>query len=100
MRDIQHHQCPRGARGSQTWLDIENFEMGCNKCNQIWLLEDTIFYCSCGNVQKTEYTDSVVILEEGDQIIASDGDIFYVLTHSGTVVVGYRNYDDFGYEEA
>jgi hypothetical protein len=96
--DVKHRDCPRG--GGLTWIDIENFEMGCNACNQTWPLEDNVFYCSCGNVQRTEYTDSLITLEEGDEIIASDGDLVYVLTRSGTVVVGsYRSFYGFSYEE-
>jgi hypothetical protein len=95
--DIGHRHCPRGRKGSQTWIDIANFEMGCNKCNQIWPLEDNIFYCSCGHVQKTVYQDTIVALEEGDEIIATDGDLVYVLSRSGVVVVGYRDYPDIGF---
>lgn len=95
--DIKHRNCPRGSSGSLTWLDIDNFQMGCNKCNQTWPLEDNIFYCSCGHVQKTEYTDSAIVLEADDQVIASDGDTVYVLRSSTGVVVVGRSYSDYGY---
>jgi len=95
--DIKHCHCPRGEKGSLTWVDIENLEMGCNKCNRTWTLESNKLHCSCGNVQRTQYVDTVVALEEGDQVIATDGDMIYVLTRSGVVVVGYRSFPDIGY---
>lgn len=95
--NIQHRDCPYSPSESRLWINIRNLEMGCSRCNQTWALEDNIFYCSCGNIQQTEYTDSLVVLEEGDEIIASDDDLVYVLTRSGTVVVGYRSFDDFSY---
>jgi hypothetical protein len=61
------------------------------------VLENTTFHCSHGHVQKVQYTDSVVVLEEGDQIIATDGNMVYVLTRSGMVVMGYRSFIDVGY---
>jgi hypothetical protein len=98
QREIQHRGCPKGAVSSLTWVDIRNLEMGCNKCDQLWPLEENWLYCSCGHVQRTQYTDAIEIVDEEDQIIARDGDLVYVLTRSGTIVVGYRSYDDISYE--
>ncbi len=96
--NIRHLNCPRGERNSLTWIDFENFEMGCNKCNKIWPLEDNELHCSCGHVQKMEYTDSEIVLEVGDEIIETDGDIVYVLQRSGEVVVGrQREYTNIDY---
>lgn len=92
-----HKNCPRGAKGSLIWLDIANFEEGCNKCNEVWPLENSVLYCSCGNVQHTQYVDTTIAMQAGDQIIATDGDLVYVLTRTGTVVVGSRRYLDVGY---
>jgi len=94
--DVGHRNCPKGS-GSITWIDIEEFKMGCGKCNSTWALGTNVFYCGCGNVQETEYQDLAVVIEAGDQIIASDGDVIYVLRRSGTVVVGRRSYSDFSY---
>ncbi len=91
---ISHQECPKGSRGSVTFLDIENFKLGCNKCNQVWPLETNVFTCSCGHVQYTEYVDSEVVLEFGDEVIEVDGDIVYVLRESGEVVVCEREYLD------
>lgn len=94
---VAHRDCPQGSQGSVVWLDLEQMEMGCDKCHHIWPLEDNTFYCSCGHVQKTEYRDSVLHLESGDQVLATDGEFVYVLTRSGTVVVGQRDYLDHSY---
>ena len=75
-------------------MDIENFEMGCNKCNQVWRLESNTFYCSCGHVQRTEYADSSVVVEVGDEVIATDGEVVYLLRRTGEIVVGQREYFD------
>jgi len=97
--NINHLNCPKGERQSLLWIDIENFEMGCSKCNEIWPLEDNEFHCSCGHVQETEYTESEIVLEFGDEIIGTDGDIVYVLQRSGEVVVGrQREFDGVDYE--
>lgn len=92
---VAHKYCPRGQHGSLTFIDTESFQMGCNKCNKVWPLEDNTFYCPYGHAQKTHYRDSVLELESGDEIIADYGDIIYVLRRSGVVTVGYRHYDDF-----
>ena len=95
MSPIAHNNCPRGRRGSVTWLDLENFNMGCDKCNQVWPLESNVFTCSCGHIQYTEYVDTEVALEYGDEVIAVDGDIVYVLRETGELVVAEREYVDF-----
>jgi hypothetical protein len=95
--NIQHRNCPMGSLGSITWIDIDSFQMGCNKCNSVWPLEGTTFYCSCGNIQRTEYADSAIVFESGDQVLLDDGYAVYVLKRSGTVVVGQRLYYDQGY---
>lgn len=93
---IEHRRCPRGSKGSVIFLDIDNFEVGCNKCGKVWPLETGRFHCSCGNVQYTEYIDSEILLEVGDEIIEEDGDLVYILRESGEVVVCEREYLDVG----
>ena len=95
--DIPHWNCPRGEKKSLLWVDIANAEMGCNRCNRVWAIEDTLYHCSCGNAQRIQYVDTVISLKEGDQVIATDGDLVYVLTRLGVVVVGYRKYLGVGY---
>jgi hypothetical protein len=97
--NVSHGPCSRGAVGSRIFVDIEHFELGCNKCGKTWLLENNVTRCTCGHVQETEFADSAVVIEAGDQIIASDGDMVYVLRRSGTVVVGRRSYLDVSYED-
>ena len=97
QHDLQHRSCPKGAQGSVVFIDLDDFKLGCNKCNDTWALEDNTHYCNRGHVQETVYQDSAVALQQGDQIIASDGDWVYVLTRSGTVVVGRRSYPGSGY---
>jgi len=95
--DIQHRSCPRGSQGSLIWVDIENYREACNKCNESWPLENSVLHCSCGNVQTTEYVDSIDVVQAGERVIATDGNIAYVLTRSGTVVVGKRSFPGSGY---
>lgn len=93
-----HTKCPRGQRNSLLFVDIANFEMGCNKCNSTWSLEDTEIHCGkCGSVTKTQYSESTITVRKGDQIIATDGDLVYILTRTGEVVVGYRRYLNIAY---
>ncbi len=95
--DLPHLECSRGKRGSLIFVDVANSQMGCDKCGETWTIENTEFHCRCGNVQRTQYVDTVLSLEAGDQIIATDGELVYVLTRTGTVVVGYREYLGIGY---
>jgi hypothetical protein len=95
--DFEHENCPYGSRGSLVWIDIDNFRKACSKCNQTWALENTIMYCSRGHMQRTEYVDSVVTVEAGEQVIATDGNLVYVLTRTGTVVVSRRSFPGTGY---
>lgn len=98
--DLEHLSCSAGQSGSICWLDLESFNLGCNKCNTTWTLEDNTFNCTvCGNAQKTVYTDSVFALQRGDQVIASDGETVYVLTRTGTVVMGRRSFGLDGVED-
>lgn len=100
LTDIQHRDCPKGTTGSLVWLDIENFENSCNKCNKTWPTEDGITWCGrCGHKQKTVYEDSAMVLEVRDEIIATDGDELYILRESGEVVVTQRQYYDLDWDE-
>lgn len=90
--DIEHRGCNGGV-----WLDIVNGKMGCDKCKQVWQPEENTFYCTCGHIQKTYYTDSAYLYEATGQVIASEGNMVYVLTQSGAVVVGCRNYHNIAY---
>lgn len=88
----RHQNCPVDEMGSLLWLDLKTFAVGCNKCNHTWALKDDTLCCSCGHVQKTPYRDATVVLEVGDQMIRSVGDLVYVLRRSGRVAVGRRHY--------
>ena len=79
------------------FLDLDSFSSGCSKCGAVWPLEDSIFYCSCGHVQRTEYVDSELVLAAEDEIIAVEGDFVYILRESGVVSVASRTYLDHGY---
>jgi hypothetical protein len=94
---IWHQDCPLGSKGSLLWIDIENLQEACNKCNQAWALETSILYCTCGHVQSTEYVDSIDVAQASEQVIATDGNLVYVLTQSGTVVVGQRSFPGMSY---
>ncbi len=95
--NLSHIECPRGKRSSVVFVDVANSQLGCNKCGEIWMLETSEYHCRCGHVQKIQYVDTVISVEAGDQIIATDGELVYVLTRTGTVVVGYRKYLGVGY---
>jgi hypothetical protein len=95
--DFVHGSCRLGERGSRVWVDLDNYREACNKCNQSWALEDTIMTCSCGHRQRTEYVDSVDVIQAGERVIATEGNMVYVLTRTGTVVVGRRSFPGSGY---
>jgi len=97
--NIQHRDCPKGERGSICWIDLNSFEIGCNKCNDTWKLENNTFYCSCGHVQKTRYQDEILGIEVGDRVLAEIDGVLYVLKRSGQVVVGRRSFPDFDVED-
>lgn len=88
---LQHRACPLGEPGSLLWIDMNNFQMGCDKCNTRWQPETTIYYCPYGHAQQTEYTDSVVAVDVIGQELWTDGIWVYVLTDAGTVVAGRRD---------
>ena len=98
--DLIHTYCEAGAHGSLVMIDLDSFRLGCTKCGYTWDLEDNTFTCAYGHQQKTQYLDSALTIQAGDQVIASDGDYVYVLTRSGTVVVGRRSFPYDSYEYA
>ena len=95
--DIVHRGCRKGEHGSRVWIDLDSFHSGCSKCNEVWPLDNSRFYCSCGHVQETEYVDSELTLEAHDEILATDGDLVYILRESGVVSIASRTYLDHGY---
>src|SRR5579872_1694088 len=91
---LPHKKCPKGSSGSEVLLNIASFREGCNKCGETWPLENSILYCSCGNVQRTEYTDTALIAGHDDRIIMEDkeNNLVYMLRSTGVVVVGQRTF--------
>jgi hypothetical protein len=87
---LVHKNCPEGEAGSLMWLDLNSLQLGCNKCNQTWDIQDNVFYCRNGHAQETEYRDSVIVAQDGDHILAYSGDLVYMMTRTGTFVVGKR----------
>ena len=72
-----HGECPLG--GGAVFLDLESFQMACNRCNRTWPLAGTLNTCPLFHRQQTEYIQSAVAFEVGDEVIATDGDLVYVL---------------------
>jgi hypothetical protein len=97
LTNFEHRDCSRGASGSQVLIDIDDFRSACSRCHNVWPLEETVTHCTCGHVQQTEYQDSVSIIQAGERIVGTDGNLVYVLTRSGTVVVGKRSFPSDGY---
>lgn len=95
--NLYHKGCASGEKGSVLYIDLEYFEVLCNKCNKIWPLENHTLYCSCGHVQNTEYSKETLIIGKNDRLIEQDGDTIYVLDHSGKLIVGRRTYYGQGY---
>jgi hypothetical protein len=98
--DIAHQECPKGKSGSQVLLNIASFRKGCNKCGETWQLENNIFYCPCGNVQSTMYTDSMLVAGYDDRIILEEDNLVYMLRSTGEVVVGQRRFPGIGFDES
>jgi hypothetical protein len=96
--NIQHKNCRRGERGSLIWVDLDNYREACNQCNESWALEDSVMICGCGHRQRTEYVDSIDVVQAGERIIATEGNTVYVLTRTGTVVVGRRAFPGTSYK--
>lgn len=92
-----HKSCAYGTKGSLVFVDLEKMLSRCNKCNDIWLLEKSVMYCSCGHIQRTEYSDTDLYLDIGDEIIEDYGDLVYIRRRSGVVSVGYRTYHNQSY---
>jgi hypothetical protein len=76
---------------------LESFQVRCNRCYGTWPLAGTLCRCPYNHYQQTEYVQSAVTLEVGDQVVAIDGDVVYVLKRSGTLVIGYGSFPDQGY---
>ena len=71
--------------------------MFCNACQLSWPAAGSLTYCAyCGQPYQVEYTDSVVVVEAEDQVIATDGDIVYVMKNNGVLVARYRHYPGLG----
>jgi hypothetical protein len=70
--------------------------IGCDKCKEAWTVEDNITYCDCGHQQTTTYVDGVVAIGAADRVIATDGNLLYVLQSTGALAVGRRAYHGFG----
>ena len=99
--DVTHKGCPksgwlRGKPGNM-WVEIVGMWFGCDKCHEVWKAEDNIATCECGHTRETRYSDSALVIGKTDRIIATDGELVHVLTRTGTVVVGRREYHGIGY---
>jgi hypothetical protein len=93
---LWHEDCRLGSGGSLLYVDFDNLEGGCNKCNETWPVETFWLLCTCGHFQYTRYVDTIDVLQVGEQVVATDGNLAYVLTRSGTLVVGRRSFPELG----
>lgn len=91
---VVHAGCPFGG---MLFVDLDSFQIACNQCNLTWPLTESLNRCSYNHIQQTEYVQSALTLEVGDKVIATDGGVVYVLTRSGTLVVGYGEFPEQSY---
>jgi len=79
------------------FIDWEQFVMACNACHGSWPAAGTLTSCAyCRRPYQVEYRDSAVVVEAEDQVVATDGDIVYVLKQGVLVVVHRRHYPGLG----
>jgi hypothetical protein len=93
--EVIHRDC-----GGKKWVNITTGMTYCDKCERSWRAETSIYHCDCGNVQKMIYSDTVLVIEVGDQVIAEVGDMVYVRRRSGAVVVGRRDIHTVTYDRS
>ena len=73
------------------FLDAGESLLTCSACQQVWLIEDTEAVCpACGYVQTILFSDDTIHLQAGDQLLAVDGAIVYILVASGSVIIARR----------
>lgn len=84
--------------GGNGWINPRTGKTYCDKCEEEWSAENSIYYCDCGHVQPMIYTDSTVVLGYGDKELWTDGDMIYVLRRSGAVVYGRRQIHTVSYQ--
>jgi hypothetical protein len=94
---LVHHDCPKHGI-STTWVNIITLHNYCDLCGVTGPIKETSYYCGCGNVQPTIYSDEVVSLSYGDTLLSTDGNFMYILRRSGVVVIGRRSYHNASYE--
>lgn len=72
-------------------IDTEHFEIGCDRCRNTWPLENSEMLCSsCGHIYNTEDTKQTFVVRQ-------DGNLLYILDHSGKLIVGRTPYYGQGY---
>jgi hypothetical protein len=86
---IPHQKC-QAAEGAIA-LDAGEFLLACGACHEVWLAEGIEAACpACGHIQIIEFRDDRVHLQDGDQPLASDGTVVYVLLRSGVLLITRR----------
>jgi hypothetical protein len=95
---LRHTNCPEGEAKSTMWVNIDTCQSYCDACGRLTSLEGWYLHCTiCGNDQHAVYTDSSVVLNVGDTVFATDGDLVYIMRRSGSIVVGRRSYHNVSY---
>ena len=90
---LPHSECAQQTTESAVFLDPDEALLTCSACRQIWLIEDTEAVCpACNYVQKIEFRDDMVYLQAGDQLLATNGPIVYILARSGLLIITRRGY--------
>ena len=98
--DVEHLNCSKGQVGSTLLLDINTVEIRCDKCHNSWRLVGNSNICEyCSHVQKAEFVDSIASLEVGDRLLATDGNVLYILRRSGSLLLARRTYPYSGFEQ-
>jgi hypothetical protein len=89
---LPHRGCARPLAGDVVF-DPEECLLACTACSEVWLADDTEATCpACGHGQAIGFSDTPQSLHSGDQLLASDGTVVYVLLQSGSLLITHRSY--------
>lgn len=82
--------CPKG--GGKILINTDTLQEYCTVCRKTWPAEDLVFHCNCGQIHRTSYGDSAVIVQADQGILVSNGKQVHAATQTEVAVVGQRSY--------
>jgi hypothetical protein len=82
--------CP--ASGGKVLVEVNTGDLYCTACGRTWKPEMMTFNCLCGRRIPTQFQDSTLVIGREDRVLGYRGDLAYILTASGTLVIVKRTY--------